>query len=80
MNEELATFARKFLKENIQKLSEGHHRVFRQMYSADNPDLAIDKVIDKMPDNKLDWAMSQVKNSLPKVDNILSKTDEKPEK
>ena len=67
MNEELSTYARKFLKENIPKCSEGEIHVFKMMYSPVNPQLDIDKVIDQMPDEKLDWAMSQVNNTMKKV-------------
>ena len=64
MNEELSTYARTFLKENIAKCTEGEIHVFKKMYSPTNPSLDIDKVIDQMPNEKLDWAMDQVKNSL----------------
>jgi len=64
MNEELGTYARKYLKENIAKCTEGQIHVFKMMYSPVNPDLSIDKVVDQMPDEKLDWAMSQVKNTI----------------
>ena len=64
MNAELSTYARTFLKENIAKCTEGEIHVFKMMYSPTNPGLDIDKVVDKMPDEKLDWAMSQVKNTM----------------
>ena len=66
MNEKLATVARNYLKENIAKCTEGEIHVFKMMYSPVNTDLPIDKVVDQMPDEKLDWAMSQVKNTLKK--------------
>lgn len=87
MNEELSTFARKYLKKNLSKLPEGYVNVFKLMYSESNPELSVEKVVDKMPEKKLDWAMSQVKNSLDKlgikpeeIDNILTKTDLTPDK
>lgn len=64
MNEELSTFARNFLKENLVKCTEGEITVFKQMYSPVVPDRSINDVIDNMPDEKLDWAISQVKNTL----------------
>jgi len=64
MNEELVTYARKYLKENISKCTDGEIHVFKMMYSPVHPDHSIDKVVDNMPDEKLDWAMSQVKNTL----------------
>ena len=76
MNEELSTFARNYLKENLVKLNEGQLNVFKQMYSPVNPDRTIDQVVDAMPEEKLDWAMSQVQNTLPKVATQVAKTDE----
>lgn len=67
MNEELATYARNYLKENLVKLPEGYVNVFKRMYSPLNFDLPINDVVDNMPDEKLDWGMSQVKNSLNKI-------------
>lgn len=64
MNKELSTVARNYLKENIAKCTVGEIHVFKMMYSPVNPELPIDKVVDKMPDEKLDWAMSQIKNTL----------------
>ena len=66
MNEELSTVARNFLKENLEKCTDGEIHVFKMMYSPVNPDLSIDKVVDQMADEKLDWAMSQVKNTMKK--------------
>ena len=66
MNEELAAFARKYLKENLPKCTEGEQHVFKQMYYPQHTDRSIDEAIDKMPDEKLDWAMSQLKNTLEK--------------
>jgi len=67
MNEELSTFARNFLKENLPKCTEGQIHVFKQMYSPTQLDHSIDQMIDNMPDEKLDWAMSQIKNTLKKI-------------
>lgn len=66
MNEELSTVARNYLKENLEHCTEGEIHVFKMMYSPVNPELSIDKVVDQMPDEKLDWAMSQVKNTMKK--------------
>ena len=73
MNKELQEFARKKLKEGLVKCTEGELRLFKQMYSY--PDISklkssllasIDDVVDFMPEDKLDWAMTQVKNTLKK--------------
>ena len=67
MNDQLQTFARQQLKEGISELPEGHHRIFKRMYSHKNLDKPINDVIDDMPEDKLDWAMQQVQRSIDKI-------------
>ncbi len=43
------------------------------MYSHKNPDRPIDEVVDKMPAERLDWAMTQVQNSIAKLDGKSTK-------
>ncbi len=63
MNEQLQIFAREQLKEGLSKLTEGHIRIFKRMYSYNNLEADINDVIDAMPANELDWAMQQVQRS-----------------
>jgi hypothetical protein len=78
MNHELETYARNWLKENLARLSEGNHSLFKRMYgfkkgmTADeviNQDL--NAVVDLMPSEELDWAMQQVKNTKAKQEVTL---------
>ena len=64
MNEQLQAFARAELKAGLSQLPESHHMLFKRMYSHKNLEAKIDSVVDSMPENKLDWAMQQVKRSL----------------
>lgn len=77
MNDELQTFARQYLKENLSKLSKDQHNFFKAMYGRgvirhgnftrsleQAYSIPIEEIINKMPVQKLDWAMQQVKNSL----------------
>ena len=64
MQEELRVVARQFLKDNLVKLPESNQLLFKRMYSHENLDLSIEDVVDGMPDERLDWAMSQVKKTL----------------
>lgn len=64
MNAQLQAFARNYLKEGLALLSEEQQMVFKRMYSHTNLDLPINEVVDKMPENKLDWAMQQVENTI----------------
>jgi hypothetical protein len=66
MNHILQKFARDWLKENLAKLPESNHDVFKRMYSPFAIAATTDRVIDQMPADKLDWAMTQVENSLKK--------------
>ena len=69
MNKRLQKFARDSMKEDLAIL--GLHnmeylRKFKLMYSYGNLDLPIGEVVDKMPAEKLDWAMTQIVNTLAK--------------
>lgn len=68
MNSQLEKFARDTLKSGLAKLPPAHQMLFKRMYSHKNLDLPIDDVVDKMPVDKLDWAMQQVKRGLDKLD------------
>lgn len=66
MNQQLQDFARATLRDGLSKLSEREHLLFKRMYSHKDLTLDINKVVDNMPESKLDWAMQQVRNSLEK--------------
>lgn len=63
MNKTLAAFARREIKDGLKKLPECWQHNFKLMY-AKRKDLPIDQVVDNMDDEKLDWALTQVENSL----------------
>jgi hypothetical protein len=67
MNKELSRFARQQLKEGLALCSEGQQLIFKRMYSHKNLELPINDVVDAMPDDKLDWAMTQVARTIFKV-------------
>lgn len=73
MQDLLQDSARNYLKTNLLKLPSGWQMKFKRMYSSDDLDADIDDVVDVIPEDKLDWAMEQVQNSIEK----LSKTGEK---
>ena len=62
--EELYRFARETLKDDLSQCSDSQVRLFKNMYSNNSPDLDINTVVDRMPDEKLDWAMQQVERTL----------------
>ncbi len=67
MNSILQQIVRNYLKEGLSKLPDSHILLFKRMYSHKNLDLPINDVVDKMPEDKLDWAMQQVERSLEKM-------------
>lgn len=64
MNSSLANYARQKIKEGLSQLSEGHQMKFKRMYSHNNLKLSIEDIVKNMPEEKLNWALTQVQNSL----------------
>ena len=67
MNNQLQTFARQTLKDGLSKLPEEWQLLFKRLYAHNHLNWSIDKIVDKMDTTKLDWAMTQVENSLKKL-------------
>ncbi len=66
MNKIIAKFARDQLKLKLATCTDKQQHTFKQMYSHTDLDKSIDEVVDCMQDTKLDWALSQVENTLEK--------------
>ena len=64
MNQLLVDFSKTWLKENLNKLIPDAQHKFKQMYAKGNFDLDINEVVDRMDEDKLDWAMNQVERTL----------------
>ena len=64
MNKQLQKFARDTIKKGLSQLPAGNQTVFKRMYANNNIDMSINEVVDKMPEDKLDWAMQQVERSI----------------
>lgn len=67
MNDKLQEFARGELKAGLSMLPDSNHMIFKRMYSPNNLDADINDVVDIMPEDRLDWAMRQVENSIKKL-------------
>lgn len=67
MNNQLQEYARETLKQELSQCTEEQKLLFKRMYSHKNITLSINEVVDKMPEDKLDWAMQQVVNTLNKA-------------
>ena len=64
MNKILKQFTKSELKKGLDKCTEKEAHLFKRLYSNNNLDLPINDVVDNIPDEKLDWAMQQVENTL----------------
>lgn len=71
MNNITENFNRDWLKENIALCNESQQQMFKRMYSHNNLDLDVNSIIDKMPEDKLDWAMQQVQHTLEKDKEVI---------
>lgn len=66
MNISLENFARNELRKGLAQCTEAEQLLFKRMYANGNLEMGINKVIDSMPEDKLDWAMQQVERTLAK--------------
>jgi hypothetical protein len=64
MNEKLQNFARNELKIGLAQLPKSWQKTFKLMYSHKNPNDDINDIVDRMPFEKLSWAMEQVDRSI----------------
>ena len=66
MNNILETYARNWLKENISYCTDNQKHIFKRIYSCENLTLNIDTVIDTMPTDQLDNAITKVQRTIDK--------------
>ncbi len=64
MNKKLADYARTKLKSGLLSLPESNQLIFKRMYSHEDLNKNIEDVVNDMPEERLDWALTQVQNSL----------------
>ena len=64
MNSDLRKFAEDWLQTHLAQCTKEQQHVFRRMYSHTDLARPLDLVVKEMPDDKIDWAMQQVKRSL----------------
>lgn len=60
-------YTRQEIKEGLTQLSDKHVDIFKRMYSPDNLSLDIDTVVENIPNERLNWALVQVTNSVNKL-------------
>lgn len=66
MNKTIEKYAREQIKSGLNQLEEECQMLFKRMYSHNDLKKSIEKVVDDMPTDKLNWALSQIENTLAK--------------
>ena len=66
MNKQLSEYARETIKAGLAKLPESNQLIFKRMYSPDDLGAEINSVVDSMPNDRLDHAVTQVQRTLDK--------------
>lgn len=64
MNQRLQKYARDEIKKGLSQCTADEQLLFKRMYSHKNLDLDLNAIVDRMPEEKLDWAMQQVDYTL----------------
>ena len=67
MNAELQKYARDQLKSGLAQCTEAQQLLFKRFYSHKDLSLPINEVVDRMPVEDLDHAMTQVQKTLDKA-------------
>lgn len=75
MNSTISDFSKQKIKECLEQCTPDQQRMFRWMYGRakgkrsleDAESLTTDEVIAEVPEEKLEWALTQIENTLAKV-------------
>jgi len=65
-NKTLIFTSKTMLKELLSQCTEPQQHLFKRMYSHKNVELSINEVVDNLDDDKVDWAFTQVENTIKK--------------
>lgn len=63
-NQTIVAYSREMIKKGLKKCARDQQLLFKRMYSHTDLSKDIDKVVDDMPEDKLDWALSQVEQTI----------------
>ncbi len=66
MNTQIQEFARNSIKDGLSQCTEKQQLFFKRMYSHEDLTVPIKDIVNKIPEDKLDWAMRQIENTLKK--------------
>jgi hypothetical protein len=76
LNKKLSNYARNELLKGLSQCTEAQQHLFKRTYAGGKLELSIEKVVENMDDEKLDWAMVQIDNTINKnpIKEIKSKS------
>jgi len=60
----IKTLGRDILKDLLSQCTEDQQMLFKRMYSHDDLERNINDVVDQMPDDKINWAISQCERTV----------------
>ncbi len=60
----IKTLGRDILKDLLSQCTEDQQMLFKRMYSHDNLERDINDAVDQMPDDKVNWAISQCERTV----------------
>ncbi len=60
----IKTLGRDILKDLLSQCTEDQQMLFKRMYSHDNLERNINDAVDQMPDDKINWAISQCERTV----------------
>lgn len=64
---QLEQYARQQLVDGLNQCTESQVKVFKRMYAFKHLDWSIEQVVEAMPEEKVDWALTQVETTLKKM-------------
>lgn len=67
MNNTIQDLTRSAIIDGLAKLPESWRNLFVRMYAHQTPDLPYAEVVALIPEDKLDWALTPVENSIAKI-------------
>lgn len=73
MNKTIEKFVRKILFKKLSRCTKDQILFFKRLYSHQDLEKDTKKIVDEMPLNKLDWALSQVEATIEKNKKKLHK-------
>lgn len=76
MNKTVSNFMREEILKGLLLLPKGHQDLFRRLYRNElTEDATTKKIVDQIPDEKLDWALCQVEYSHTKIKRKLAEAE-----